>query len=120
MALRISNAELNSLMHVVGEGNGGYDAGFTNDPAMDEYLDMEAELFMLDIDLQERYGNQEDDDYSCDEDWADHNWYDLDDYDVYCIHAMPVVEHKKVVETAPERLMTIAEIIAKHKEESVS
>ena len=52
LALRISKAELNSLLYT--EPVGGYDAGFTNDPAMDEYLYEQESLDFLDIDLQDR------------------------------------------------------------------
>lgn len=57
MALRISKAELNSLLYT--EPVGGYDAGFTDDTAMDEYLYEQESLDFLDIDLQDRYNEYE-------------------------------------------------------------
>ena len=85
MALRISKAELNSLLYT--EPVGGYDAGFTDDPAMDEYLYEQESLDFLDIDLQDRYNEYEqeqqermDDGYI---DYHDRYSYDLYDYDWY-------------------------------------
>lgn len=53
MGLRLSGATKNDLIYGCFEPNGGYDAGYTNDPEMDEYLFEEDALDMKSMDVIE-------------------------------------------------------------------
>jgi len=120
MALRISVADKNMLIGFRLEGNGGFDAGFTNDPKMDEYLLQEEKLDMDSRDVvefneessmrEELYHYEEpfDPGYYC-SDWDFEDYYNHGDL-VFIAPDTRITKQDKPM----SELKTIGQIMAEH------